>query len=326
MDKEPNNKNRLSLQSVRESLRTLSLSTLLLIVTTAVALVAVGSLAWVSENRKLDADGTHMNMDGEAFEVGVDAGIAPNSDLSRILTGLSNSHSNGFSTDSYSVLCMLSIETDGQSSEATFRPRATGTMTFKITPNSTEYFSAALSISAIGYTLDNGELGYEYLSEDTIQNDPRLVPLNFLKGHVLFFKSRTPVTANGETYYTYGDRIEPGEEFNITGISNNDGTDEYSVTIYWEWPRTYDRLRALLGYAGDNNAAAVPETETEINRIISANLNRYLTSAEIDPGAAYNEADTEIGMHIGYVVAEVTVTESTPIANAVNVAASPVTP
>ena len=286
MDKEPNNKNRLSLQSVRESLRTLSLSTLLLIVTTAVALVAVGSLAWMSENRKLDADGVHANMDDELFELGVTQ--TSSSSLSGYANKLQTNDQN------ISILCDLDVySVDG---DTQVRPGSHGTLTFNIIPKK-DNLTFAVRVDFRAITSSHSIIN----ASSTLDQK---CAANYLNGHLIVFtnEGRTTMLKNGDIYGS-------GESnyFYITTATVADTPTP--VTLYWEWAQTYERLKTILN---ENNILLSYQTPSENSaQLTSAQEALYIfhfnNLNDNNYNDGYNDADQVIGDYVRYILADVTV-------------------
>ena len=341
MDKEPNNKNRLSLQSVRESLRTLSLSTLLLIVTTAVALVAVGSLAWMSENRKLDADGVHANMQGERYSISFLYGAA-NGLYSDRMHYLFSDQTPVYDDSAliWQITSNNNIENHEQANRG-LEPGSDGVLSFVVTPNVASV-NLDLTFELIAYK-DISETGDPDVTLATLaESQPSVAQL--LNGHIMLFRSRSE-----NRPYTYSDPILPDEDgkrlYKLSNIS--DRVNGQTVNIYWVWPRTLSTIidaRAnsavstvpfYAGYAQTNAANDTstmrsvlnnvrlypdyylkgitrPTAQTETPEQIEAAITAY--QAEIVNnyavyGDCYNRADNDIGNLIDYVFLRMTVSE-----------------
>lgn len=343
MDKEPNNKNRLSLQSVRESLRTLSLSTLLLIVTTAVALVAVGSLAWMSENRKLDADGVHANMQGERYSIsflpGATNGLYTDTNSKRYL--LSDPDQTPVYDDSALIWKITSdnkienyyTQTDsGPQTDSGLEPGSYGILSFVVTPN----------VTSVNLDLTFELISYEDISvygdSNVKLNEISPTVAQLLNGHIMLFGSR----AGEDGEYTYSEPILPDEDgkrlYKLSNISDRENGE--TVNIYWVWPRTLSTIidaRAnnavtiVPFYAGYDTPTTDDDNTTTLSEVLdnvlsypqfylkgktssdSISQNDIVTDYAVY-GDCYDRADNDIGNLIDYVLVRMTVSESEPAA------------
>lgn len=311
----------------------LGTSSLILVVTTAIALVAVATTAWLASNREVDSGSMAELSNDTLFELAVpdtnsrktdqvtDNSWTPGSDTATgvitegMLETLAAQYARGeadivTNENQAGVVCVL--KADG--AIKSIRPGSTGTLTFLIKPKKAELdFKASLNIAALGKKLvpDNNNsvsLTYERLPDALTENDSRADAFNYLKGHVLFFTKRSAAQdANGYYSYTSGQRILPGQDFYITGatqaVSSNFAG--YTVTLYWEWPVTYDRLEALLGSAELNGERKAWYFVKDAND--QCIVDSY----------GYNTADTEIGKHISHIFAEIPVEVPDSVPNGV---------
>ena len=306
MDKEPNNKNRLSLQSIRESLRTLSLSTLLLIVTTAVALVAVGSLAWMSENRKLDADGIHANMQGERYHVSFLETDDANS-------GLYETYRQKIVGYDDSALVWQMTATNNlenyNNTDKGLEPDSYGVISFKVNPN----------VASVNLDLTFELCAY---SAYTIGQDTELRPSDdgvarFLNGHIMLFMNKDEESGK------YSNPILPdanGQRTYHLGTI----TQRQDVNVYWVWPYS---LSTIID-AGES-ATIEPFFDHATELIVRENIldfpqyymkgvsNVSLQNIQdnyLFYGDSYDRADNDIGNSVDYVLVRMKVSESEELA------------
>lgn len=261
-------------------------SALVLITATAIALVAIASLAWLAKNRDVDSGSMAMDIGSDVFELGrVAAPTLP----TPVMDAMTNAQNRAYSSDSITsdggagVVCALTLDDPNLRS---IGPGATGTLTFKIYPKQTgRTYEATLGLSAVGKTSTANV--YEFLSDETefAPGDARAAAFNYLKGHVLFFASRSDDDDDG--VYSYGDRIAPGGSFRITGASSTTQPAGYTVTVFWEWPNDYNRLKTLFG----------------VTEIADEDPPIYFKNGVAGNGG-YNEADDEIGFYISYFAPE----------------------
>ncbi len=170
-------------------------------------------------------------------------------------------------------------------------PGSYGTLSFYIRPR-----IAGSGITA-RFSLNLG--GYKY---DLEQNEMVAITstsvLNMLKGHILFFGERTGAD---HEHYVYDDLIDDGEfSFDSLGKSlcNEIGkTDCYKVTLYWEWPITYDAISDNIRSSDPYDTKKYPEelgdylTDHE-EYFFAVSLTSDKQEEKID---AYNDGDQTIG-------------------------------
>lgn len=274
-------------------------SALVLAVTTSIAIVALATLGWLSNNREVNSGSQAMEMGGPPFELAVmQTGSARRDPLdffnsteyvtengTRVALDLAGMPcyqitelQTSASTDG--VTCALTI--DGE--EDRLGPGATGTLQFRIRPLRDERQSYFGSVTL------NGVM--KYLPNE---NDPTVAALNaealgFLRSHIAFYTSSDRTQANW-----IGPDAQGNLWFRVIGVTNTPNSD-YTVTLYWEWLKVYGDAKAktnisddallVKGYAG--------MTAAEQDDVLSLN-------------AGYNEGDQSIGNRIKYIAADVTV-------------------
>ena len=322
-------------------------SALILLTTTAIALVAVATTAWIAANRDVNSGTAAMDMDSTLFELSVlsEDGVNKTNTLTHpnwvagkqgqynvILGSMLKDLLPGYATGEdqiatgeiddetgdpiTGVVCQLLIDNDDEEEIHSLRPGAYGRLVFELTPKKDNLpFTGTLEVSALGKWLKNsGDVEVEYRRVDEayfdaylLENgeaDKRADAFRYLKHHVLFFATRSEnKDPTGE--YTYTNRIAPGGSFSVTGAVTAEQT--YVVTIYWVWPRTYDRLTSALG------TEEVTAHQTDYC---------YMKTNDTEPSTGYNNADTEIGLHLSHFAAEITMQAAASPANTPTVAAN----
>ncbi len=169
------------------------------------------------------------------------------------------------------VICALETD-DGRP----LRPGSVGRLRFVILPKKDgQTFYGALNITGIKKVYDEETeiTSYDYI--DVADADDAKA-LGLLKTHILFFSDPEHTT-----------RIDPDDEI-VTDDAAEAG-EEYLVTLYFEWPRTYGDLDAYVDEAWKST-------------------HTYLEEEEGDNG--YNNADQVIGERISHVIVEINFTLS----------------
>ena len=211
---------------------------------------SIYSYAWFSRGSSSTSTGMRLVVSTDTYDVLVARGttydtghdyITGEGKLKSLLANAGYSLSNTSSADSASIAYELVNEYsfDGH---YYLMPGAHGTVSFYIRPKvSGSNVVARFSLNLGGYksVITPGE-------NDTIVETMSAVTsesvLNMLKGHILFFTERT--TVGGQ--FQYDGLIDNGTfayDTNGKTKSTDPGkTDCYKVTLYWEWPITYDSI------------------------------------------------------------------------------------
>ena len=289
----------------------------------AVTVAAVISMAWFASNKEVGTNGSSVTVDADLFELGVEnnvlvrsvypAGVsgklvAPDS----IISFLSSSFFNNVdvTTPSYaSVLCDLQIDSkDFEGDEEAIRPGSYGKLIFKIIPKKAGLtFNAEIKligIKGVGNTYSN--------IDDTSLADERLA-YQYLNGHILLFTDE-------ERHNLLGNELlDSDEKLYIIGATTPN--EEYTVTLYWEWAQTYERIKEIINDSDIHFHDEVldPSDEGE-TKLTSVRENSYIFY-ERSRDDGYNDADQVIGDHIQFVLADIVVQkadESGPYVYSVN--------
>ena len=286
-------------KQVNANIRSDLMGRLGMIVISGMLLVLVGvcSFAWFAKNDQTSNSGLQVALRTDNYEILIerntryDSGYPVITDTDFVKDDLATEYS--LSATSTSVSPSMAYELVNEYRyEDTYNmmPGAYGTLSFYIRPTSAEELIISFVLDLGGYVTvyDNeGNASLEKVAGDVV--------LDLLKGHVLFFTSRT-----GATYanYCYDGLIQNGTfTFNSSTASlcGEEGmTDCYKVTLYWEWPVTYFDI--------------VDEISTEsVTRRFPQTMTTYLGNGEYffygtpdhgDEAAlsdAYNDGDQAIG-------------------------------
>ena len=265
------------------------------IVTLVVSAVFLSTtLAWYILNKEAGGADTVVSAPGGTFEIGAvtNAGgtarqVGVESDILNTISSLgSRDYSrNDLATaaDVNGVICAL--ETD---SGSPMRPGATGTLRLRIIPKQDGcLFYAQISITGLKKLIDmtdedNPVITYELLDySKTTPDEGKEISerqvLDLLDGHLIFFLD------SGRTRI-----LDMSREIEIRGAS--DSSKEYIVTLYWEWPRTYDVHEAYVGSDASWQSAHP--------------VSHVLYNANGDDEMGYNNADQVIGEWVSHVLVE----------------------
>ena len=208
------------------------------------------SFAWFSNNSGVTSTGMHLVVSTDTYDVLVERGttydsghdyITGDGKLKSLLANAGYSLTHSSTADSTSIAYELVNEYsfDGH---YYLMPGAHGTVSFYIRPKvANSNVTARFSLNLSGYksviTPGENDTVVETMSAVTSES-----VLNMLKGHILFFTERT--TVNGQ--FQYDGLIDDGTfAYNSSGKSKSTDpgkTDCYKVTLYWEWPITYDSI------------------------------------------------------------------------------------
>lgn len=281
----------------------------------------------MSENRKLDADGVHANMDDELFELAVESPLPTPMPAVLLGSDYSIASSGGQETNNNTPNLLISIKDDngGQKLE----PGSYGTMTFYFVPKVQQDMTAHVEIEIKGF--------------DRVCNPVSNYINSLLQGHILLFQRKSDDR--------YSNRIDTKAEqsldYSITS-SDLDDNGRYTITIYWVWPQTVSkllyqdgalplygskslfasdssglreingeedngepvytgiraRMKEALGYFFFYNTSNTSDNEMKLM------IDNYPTNQKslLQLSSAYNLADQEIGDNVVYLMMEVKVT------------------
>ncbi len=246
------------------------------------AAVLAVTFAWYGRMRQAAGASTVASDDYWLFELGAvknDAGTARKIAVdTTVLDIMSTLEGRDYGRDvletsanDTGVLCAL--ESDDANP---LRPGSSGKLQFVIMPKKDDLtFYATLGMTGIKKIVDEDAetVSYSYID---VADAEDAKALGYLETHILFFADSAHTT-----------RIDIEDELYIDDAE--DAGDDYVVTIYWEWPRTYS-----------DHAAYVDDTWRS--------THTYLDEDEGDAG--YNNADQVIGERVSHIIVEVDVTGS----------------
>lgn len=199
---------------------------------------------------------------------------------------------------------LISESTDSEGNYSLI-PGSYGTMTFYLRPTAAADGSAFLfSFLVAGYQNSydlEDNLVIAPVTDETTQN--------MLKGHLLFFRSRTGARASD---YQYDGLIETDQFLYDTGLHEKcdevGKTDCYKITLYWEWPVTYEEI--LYNTGTDSPEVVVKRYPPELSTYVAAHpeyfFASYADSVILDQLVdGYNDGDQAIGDNVNYVVVSI---------------------
>lgn len=287
----------------------------------AVTVAAVISMAWFASNKEVGTNGSSVTVDAELFELGVNACSEAQSEVLTIL------NTDGYNNDLFEttsaksgIICDLIIESYYKGElETAIRPGSYGKLIFRIIPKKDNLvFRADWSLAGFRQTgVEEGVDRFEFVDGNN-ENDKVIKAYKLLNGHILMFTTRTEEMVysgqvNNDIIYS-GDDADSG--IYITGASEKGKV--YEVTLYWNWIRTYDEIKALLGTT-EVQSGEEPDIHTEtIYKVDDPQTYEFLYDGEavdqdgetilkITGTEGYNNGDQTIGDIIKYVVAEISV-------------------
>lgn len=189
--------------------------------------VVVGGFAWFSNNKNTDATGMNVKVDAGGFELYRDTELDYESELTDYFDHTENVKAIEKTTPSTpSIFVQLNIE-NGEKIE----PGAYGHVTFYIIPKEGDNYSK-YNVNLLSRGFKESEEGEELvLTEENSENVKDL-----MKGHILFFEERTPVSGSTGPYY-YSKMITNNFEVDSEEMSltTKGGYQCYEVNIYWIW-------------------------------------------------------------------------------------------
>lgn len=200
------------------------------------------------------------------------------------------------------------------------RPGAYGTLTFYLKPLKAGNLELTFSLDIGGFVnvYDNSGETIVSVAELDPTNANDSAALDLLKGHLLFFKSATPVLHDNGTplddsddYYTY----EPYNNLITDGTftyNTSDHTGEaivdggtydgcYEITLYWIWPETYYDIYVNTSPGGTSKYPASIGTYVNNNRGYFFATNQSSNDPD-ERSDGYNDGDQKIGDCIDYIV------------------------
>ncbi|MBO4540201.1 MAG: hypothetical protein J5781_07960 [Clostridia bacterium] len=264
---------------------------------------SIYSFAWFSKNSNVTSTGMRLVVSTDTYDVLVERGttydsgheyITESGKLKSLLANAGYSLSDTSTADSTSIAYELVNEYsfDGH---YYLMPGSYGTVSFYIRPKVTNAnVSARFALNLGGYksviTQNENDVDIETMSAVTSES-----VLNMLRGHILFFTERT--TVGGQ--YQYDGLIDDGTfsyDTNGKTKSTDPGkTDCYKVTLYWEWPITYDSITDNI-----STASVTKKYPEELADYLN-NHREYFFAVNVTGNNpeemidAYNDGDQTIG-------------------------------
>ena len=256
-----------------------SSSLVFFLVAIIIILIVALTLSWFAMNDVVHSNGPDVLVNSEFFELGtvtlngaraVDVDAAA---LDVLSDGVTRTYDrDALETDSTAtaIICALATD-DGRPA----RPGSTGTLQFRIIPkvNGAD-FTVQATLSGLKKVVDEGMGTVSYEMMDPTDADEALA-LDLMAGHVLFFTD-SPFSASN--------LIDIEDGFTVTGAHT--ANTEYLVTLYWEWPRVFNKHSEYIDAAWQST-------------------HQYLYNGTGDIG--YNNADQLVGEAVAYIVAELDV-------------------
>lgn len=273
-----------------------------------ISIPVVLSLGWFASNNNTTANGMQVVVSTETYDILVARGGADLYDATATVEGQPLYQRIGdmktrLGTEGYDFVSpdanQLAIELinvrDNVGIGYNLAPGSYGYATFYIRPHDpSDTSTVTISLQVTGYR-------YNGVAVVPADNDNNGAALNMLQGHLLFFAERTGALRENHQY----SGLLNGGELAFTmdaGDSFKSETNYYEITIYWEWPITYDEITDNLS---TTSPAVTKKYPVELTPYISAHPEYFFASdsavasgKEID---SYNDGDQLIGDNINFV-------------------------
>lgn len=250
-------------------------SSLILVVTTAIALVAIATTAWLASNREVDS-GSMADLNAQLYELAAPSPLPPTPSPDILYNSANDAtHYSSFTDAVRNLLPGFTVATEAlQETTASqpdllialkpnwsspfIKPGASGTLTFYFVPKVQKNMTAHFSIDLQAFQ----------------KTDDAVVPdavLKLLKGHILFFRQLDPDTQKySDPLY---DASNPGVlEFDYNTAdhtSEKDDSGRYPITLYWVWPQTVSKVLLLDGARNLYGSASLFAEQTQITNLIA---------------------------------------------------------
>ena len=286
----------------------------------AIVVIGVATVAWFANQTLVNSEGLLLSANDTRFEV------------------RTKEETNFEQTSSSSNTWLLYDKTYfGKDIKNAMYPGARGSITFYIVPKATDLNSITYKLSLDAWqegTDNDNNYVYDSVNAEPVylkntEEIPGVEYLNYLNGHVLFFKEH--FVENNQDYYS--DLIDFDNEItlDLSSLTKND-SDEYEVTIHWVWPLSfYNYIETKQGSENIFSSANVSEME-EMIALMNTNKEHYfhadnLSGSGTDLGDLtvkkyedmgnekfildryYNNADQYIGENIDYLTLNISVWE-----------------
>ena len=177
-------------------------------------------------------------------------------------------------------------------------PGSCGTVTLYLRPRADEDVEADIYVSVGGFAnvLEEGVQVIRPVEDQAV--------LDLLRGHILLFTERQ---GNAPENYRYAGLLTDGHfQYSTTGKAKSakpGRTDCYEITLYWEWPQTFQDIADNTG--ATDYAAKYPPALADFvdeNRDCFFTVNQNSADPE-DLKDGYNDGDQTIGEHVNYITA-----------------------
>ena len=267
---------------------------------------SIYSYAWFSKSSSVTSSGMQIAVSAEAYDILVDRATTYDSgheyitgagNLKSLLSAAGYSLEDEATTDATSIAYELHNEYSFED-HYYMMPGSYGTVSFYLRPKSNNSDVVAnfnVSLGGYKYTVVTDEQGNNPVT--TMEAVTSTSVLNMLKGHILLFTERT--TVNGQYHY---DGLVDDETFTFdthgkSKCQEQGKTDCYKVTLYWEWPITYDTIANNISSSDPAITKKYPE---ELGDYL-ANHNEYFFAVNLTSNKAeemidaYNDGDQTIG-------------------------------
>lgn len=280
----------------------------------ALAMPVVASLGWFSVNSANRSTGMSVVVSTGLYDILIDerpAALYNESEtnaegdpvyptVGEMKTRLAERYSlTALTTAGGSIALELNNEYHDSHGGYNLQPGAYGSLTFYLRPRE------GVDGTVIPVSLTIG--GYVNVYDES--DDLDIMPatdvdlLNYLQGHLLFFTGRTGASPED---YRYTGLIDEGVlEYDTSAhdkCAEEGKTDCYRITLYWEWPITYEEI---VQETGTEQPPVERKYPPELRTYVAAYPERFFAShADSDSlillSDGYNDADQAIGYGIHY--------------------------
>ncbi len=304
-------------KSLRGSLINQGLMTVAVLFVLLFVLLSFGSMGWFTQGSALSAENMQVALEHKNYYLLVDRtarydvlieGEPVYSGVSELKTFLRDEEDFSLTESSTRSVQRLACELQNEAAVRIdgvdyyyLMPGSYGTLTFFVEPKEDEDVSVELGLELGGYVEELDEFDNVVVQEVTNPLVRRL-----LTGHLLFFTGRTGGTY--ENFQYSGLITDYSIHYSTEGKSKVPGEDYYEVTLYWEWPVTYNEIVAGMS---TTDPAVTRKYPPELREYIDDNRDAFfLTNKNSNDlellSDGYNDADQVIGTHAGFISAFVT--------------------
>ena len=287
----------------------------------ALSMPFIAALGWFASNGTTDATGMQVVASTELYDILIDRPatqfdpleldensqpIYPNITAFRAQLAADGYSLSALSTETASQLGFeLTNEAYEADSGYNLVPGSYGALHFYLRPNAgADGSEVTLSLEFGGYANTYDE--YDQLEIVPVEEEE---VLDLLKGHLLFFTERTGSAEN----YQYDGLIENGSfQYAMDPLvhpkcSTPGKTDCYEITLYWEWPVTYEEI---IENTSTTSPAVTKKYPVELADYWNDNREFFFeTNAnETDPvllSDGYNDGDQRIGDTVNFITVRV---------------------